>query len=116
MLAVYMDAAFSSLPEQLAAAAVEAPRIGLCPATRLLDNRSIKGSELKAIQCAIRTVLDNEGVRPKKLVLFTDSIPALQESRKRNLPSCVVKGIKISVRLLDLGTRIRCRGRRRTPR
>lgn len=87
-LTVYVNAAFFCLPDQVAAAAIIAPVIGLCAAMRLRENKSVKGRQLEDIQFAFHTVLDNGEVWPTQMFLFffTDPIPALRECRTRISP------------------------------
>ncbi|KAG0418018.1 hypothetical protein HPB47_005180 [Ixodes persulcatus] len=106
-LAVYTDAAFATLPDQLATVAVAIPEKGIISSNQLPNSTSVKGGELGAIQYAMETVLNDTTIRPKELHVFTDSIASLTECRNKNSPCKRAKSIKKMALQLSLqGTKV----------
>ncbi|KAG0435900.1 hypothetical protein HPB47_018250, partial [Ixodes persulcatus] len=106
-LAVYTDAAFATLPDQLATVAVAIPEKGIISSKQLPNSTSVKGGELGAIQYAMETVLNGTTIRPKELHVFTDSVASLTECRNRNSPCKRAKSIKKMALQLSLqGTKV----------
>ncbi|KAG0443572.1 hypothetical protein HPB47_014761 [Ixodes persulcatus] len=106
-LAVYTDAAFATLPDQLATVAVAIPEKGIISSKQLPNSTSVKGGVLGAIQYAMETVLNDTTIRTKELHVFTDSVASLTECRNRNSPCKRAKSIKKMALQLSLqGTKV----------